>query len=54
MWTSSFQTAASILCAEEKAGEALLGWKPTGAKDPLVLDLTGDGISLVAQEASGV
>jgi Ca2+-binding RTX toxin-like protein len=53
-WTAAFQTAASILCAEEKAGEALFGWKPTGAKDPLVLDLTGGGISLTAQEASGV
>jgi Ca2+-binding RTX toxin-like protein len=53
-WTASFQTAAAILCAEEKAGEALFGWKPTGAKDPLVLDLTGAGISLTAQEASGV
>jgi hypothetical protein len=54
MWTSGFETAASILCALEKAGEALLGWKPSGVKDPLVLDLTGGGISLSAQEASGV
>src|SRR5882724_5666290 len=54
MWTSSFETAAAILCAEEKAGEALFGWKPSGMKDPLVLDLTGEGISLTAEEASGV
>src|SRR5206468_3265425 len=39
MWTAAFETDAAILCAEEKAGEALLGWKPSGMKDPLVLDL---------------
>jgi hypothetical protein len=54
MWTSSFETAAAILCAEEKAGEALYGWPPSGMKDPLVLDLNGDGISLSAEEGSGV
>jgi len=45
MWTASFETAAAILCAEEKAARRCSleteGW---GDKNPLVLDLNGDGI----------
>ncbi|WP_316206865.1 calcium-binding protein, partial [Bradyrhizobium sp. SZCCHNR2017] len=52
MWTSAFETAASIVLAMEKVGQALYGWKPTGRKDPLVLDLDGNGISFTIQEAS--
>jgi Ca2+-binding RTX toxin-like protein len=53
MWTASFETAASMLSADEKINEALYG-KKSGPSDPLVLDLNGDGIPLSAQEASGV
>ncbi|BAM90337.1 putative calcium binding hemolysin protein [Bradyrhizobium oligotrophicum S58] len=52
MWTSAFETAASMILATEKVGQALFGWKPTGRKDPLVLDLDGNGISFTIQEAS--
>ncbi|WP_139020563.1 calcium-binding protein [Bradyrhizobium sp. ORS 285] len=52
MWTSGFETAAAELTALDKAGQALYGRKPNGRKDPLVLDLDGNGISFTIQEAS--
>ncbi|WP_316179578.1 calcium-binding protein [Bradyrhizobium sp. SZCCHNRI1009] len=52
MWTYAFETAASMLQATEKVGQAMFGWPRTKRKDPLVLDLDGNGISFTIQEAS--
>ncbi|MGJ4927436.1 calcium-binding protein [Bradyrhizobium sp. HKCCYLS2038] len=52
MWTYAFETAASMIQATEKVGQALFGWPRTHRKDPLVLDLDGNGISFTIQEAS--